>query len=199
MGLFDKGYDFAIPITSGCYAGNGVVVGDLLITAGHVVNKDGTIHITIKGDAYSLNRNDAIVCLEEKSNEEGLFNDCAVYKLNNRYNHLTIENYIPTVGEVLQSVSYKHIVEMQATDCIGFFGTQYKESYELCTSRATIVDIIGNFIICEMDEPLEEGRSGSPLICGDKVVGILHGGIEGKMCIFQSIASIQQRILQNQS
>ena len=67
MGLFDKGYDFAIPITSGCYDGNGVVVGDLLITAGHVVNKDDTIHITIKGDAYSLNRNDAIVCLEEKS------------------------------------------------------------------------------------------------------------------------------------
>ncbi|MBR3911838.1 MAG: trypsin-like serine protease [Alistipes sp.] len=191
--------NYVIPIAVGCCDGNGVVVGDLLMTAGHVVNKGDTIHINIKGDTYSLNKNDAIVCLEEKSNEEGLFNDCAVYKLNNRYNHLTIENYIPTVGDILQSVSYKHIVEKQTADCVGFWGTQYKESYELCTLRATVVDIIGNFIICEMNEPLEEGRSGSPLICGDKVVGILHGGIEGKICVFQSIASIQQKILQNQS
>lgn len=191
--------NFVIPITVGYSDGNGVVVGDLLITVGHVVNKGDSIHLTIKGDAYSFDKNDAIVCLEEKSNEEGLFNDYAVYKLNNSYNHLTIENYIPTIGDILQSVSYKHIVEKQITGCVGFLGTQYKESYKLCTSRATVVDIIGNFIICEMEEPLEEGRSGSPLIRGDKVVGILHGGIEGKICVFQSIASIQQGILQNLS
>ena len=191
--------NFVIPITVGYSDGNGVVVGDLLITVGHVVNKGDSIHLTIKGDAYSLDKNDAIVCLEEKSNEEGLFNDYAVYKLNNSYNHLTIENYIPTIGDILQSVSYKHIVEKQISGCVGFLGTQYKESYKLCTSRATVVDIIGNFIICEMEEPLEEGRSGSPLIRGDKVVGILHGGIEGKICVFQSIASIQQGILQNLS
>ena len=189
---------FVIPITAGYSDGNGVVVGNLLITAGHVANAGDTIHTSIKGDVYSLDKNNAIICLEEKSNKEGLFNDCAVYKLNNSYNHLTIENYIPTVGDVLQSVSYKHIVEKQTAGCVGIFGTQNKESYELCTSQATVVDIIGNFIICEMDKHLEKGRSGSPLICGDKVVGILHGGKEGKMCAFQTIASIQQKILQSQ-
>ena len=186
-----------VPIAIGYSDGNGVVVGDMLITAGHVVNKGDVLHVNINGDAYSLDSNDAIVCLVEKSNEEGLFNDCAVYKLNRHYNDPIIENFIPTAGDVLQSVSYKHTVTKETTDGIGFFGTQYNERYELCTSRATVVDIVGNFIICEMEEPLEEGRSGSPLICGDKVVGILHGGIEGKTCIFQSMASIQQALLQN--
>ena len=191
--------NFIIPIIVGYSDGNGAVVGDLLITAGHVVNKGGTIHITIKGDTYSLDANDAIVCLEEKSNGEGLFNDCAVYRLNKRYNALVIDSYVPNIGDVLKSVSYKHVVEKQTAGGAGVFGTQCKESYELRTSQATVVDIMGNFIICEMEESLEEGRSGSPLICGDKVVGILHRGIDGKICVFQSMASIQQRILQNQS
>lgn len=42
-----------IPITVGYSDGNGVVVGDLLITAGHIVNNGSIMHISINGDAYS--------------------------------------------------------------------------------------------------------------------------------------------------
>lgn len=189
--------NYVIPITVGYSDGNGVVVGDLLITAGHIVNNGSIMHISINGDAYSLDKNDAIICLEEKLNKDGLFNDCAVYKLGYCYNNLTLKDFVPSIGDVLQSVSYKHIVEKQTTGSVGILGMLYQESYELCTSRATVIDIIGNFIICEMEEYLEEGRSGSPIFCGGNVVGILHGGIDGKICVFQSIASIQQRMLRN--
>ena len=186
------------PIAVGCSDGNGIVVGDLFITAGHVANRGKTIYLNIEGDVYLLDKNSELLCLEDGVSEDGLFNDCAVYKLNKRYNELIIDGYEPNVGDELQSISCKYSVEKQFTGGVGVFGTQYNDCYEFHTSRATVVDIIGNFIICEMEKPLEEGRSGSPLFYNDRVVGILHGGIEGKTCVFQSIASIQQALLQNQ-
>lgn len=188
--------DSVIPITVGYSDGNGVVVGDLFITAGHVVNKEESLQINIGGDFYSLAPKDALLCVEENSSDNGLFNDCAVYKLSKHYNNLNIEDSIPAIGSVLLSRSCKHYVEKRQTDSIGVFGTQYEEKYKFHTSQATVLEVLGNFIICDMDELLEEGRSGSPLFCGNKVVGILHGGIEGKTCVFQSMHSILQ-LLQN--
>ena len=190
--------NFVKPITVGCSDGNGIVVGDLFITAGHVANRGKTIYLNIEGDVYLLDKNNELICLEDGVKEDGLYNDCAVYKLNKRYNELIIDGYVPNVGDVLQSISCKHSVEKQSTGGVGVFETQYNDCYEFHTSRATVVDIIGNFIICAMEKPLEEGRSGSPLFYDNQVVGILHGGIEGKTCIFQSIASIQQALLQDQ-
>ena len=185
-----KREDFVKPIAVGCSDGNGIVVGDLFITAGHVANRGKSIYLNIEGDVYLLDKNSELLCLEDGVSEDGLFNDCAVYKLNKRYNELNIDGYVPNVGDELQSISCKHSVEKQSTGSVGVFGTQYNDCYEFHTSRATVVDIIGNFIICEMEKPLEEGRSGSPLFYNDRVVGILHGGIDGKMCIFQSTSSI---------
>lgn len=73
---------------------------------------------------------------------------------------------------------------------MGVFSTIYEEGYQSFISQATILDVIGNFIVCDMDVPLEEGRSGSPIFDGEKVVGILHGGKEWKTCVFQLMNSL---------
>lgn len=180
-----------IPIKVGYSDGNGVVVGNIFITAGHVANKGESLQINISGDFYSLNKQDALLCLEEDSKEDGLFNDCAIYKLPKSYNNLSISYTAPNVGSVLNSISHKHIVKKQASSGVGVFSTIYEEGYKPYLSQATILDIIGNFVVCDMEVPLEEGRSGSPIFDGDKVVGILHGGKDGKTCVFQLLSSIQ--------
>lgn len=179
-----------IPIKAGYSDGNGVVVGNLFITAGHVANKRESLQININGDFYSLNKQDALLCLEEDSKEDGLFNDCAIYKLPKSYNNLSISYTTPNVGSVLNSISLKHVVKKQTSSDVGVFSTIYEEGYKSFISQATILDVIGNFIVCDMDVPLEEGRSGSPIFDGEKVVGILHGGKDGKTCVFQLMNSI---------
>lgn len=179
-----------IPIKAGYSDGNGVVVGNLFITAGHVANKGESLQININGDFYSLNKQDALLCLEEDRKEDGLFNDCAIYKLPKSYNNLSISRTIPDIGSVLNSVSIKHVVKKQVSSGVGVFSTIYEEGYKSFISQATILDVIGNFIVCDMDVPLEEGRSGSPIFDGEKVVGILHGGKDGKTCVFQLMSSL---------
>lgn len=179
-----------IPIKAGYSDGNGVVVGNLFITAGHVANKGESLQININGDFYSLNKQDALLCLEEDSKEDGLFNDCAIYKLPKSYNNLSISRIIPDIGSVLNSVSIKYVVKKQVSSGVGVFSTIYEEGYKSFISQATILDVIGNFIVCDMDVPLEEGRSGSPIFDGEKVVGILHGGKDGKTCVFQLMNSL---------
>lgn len=182
--------DFVIPIKAGYSDGNGIVVGNLFITAGHVANKGESLQINISGDFYSLKKQDALLCLEEDSKEDGLFNDCAIYKLPKSYNNLSISYTAPNVGSVLNSISLKHIVKKQASSDVGVFSTIYEEGYKPYHSQATVLDVVGNFIVCDMEVPLEEGRSGSPIFDGDKVVGILHGGKDGKTCVFQLINSL---------
>lgn len=186
----DKLKDSIVPLVVGNTDGNGVVVGDLFITAGHVANKGNSISMKIGKDFYCIDKNTVVACLEESTNAEGLFNDYAIYKLNTSYNDLCIDRSIPAIGSILKSYSYKHIIKHNATAASDLFANTPIESHEFHISKATVVDVVGNFIVCEMEEPLEEGRSGSPLFFNDKVVGILHGGIEGKVCVFQLIHSI---------
>ena len=96
---------------------------------------------------------------------------------------------LPLIGDELTSYSYKHQVTKVGGS--GVFA-QIKETNELHISKAIVHDIIGNFIICEMSEPLEEGRSGSPIIKDGKVYGILHGGHAGNPCVFLSSVAINQ-------
>jgi len=112
-----------IPIKAGYSDGNGVVVGNLFITAGHVANKGESLQININGDFYSLNKQDALLCLEEDRKEDGLFNDCAIYKLPKSYNNLSISRTIPDIGSVLNSVSIKHVVKTPTPLLTCFFTT----------------------------------------------------------------------------
>ena len=61
--------------------------------------------------------------------------------------------------------------------------------FEYSVVSGVIDEIYGNFFSCKMrDAILYEGNSGSPLLVGDKVIGVLHGGIDGTaICVFQKI------------
>lgn len=55
------------------------------------------------------------------------------------------------------------------------------------------------FIVCHTSIMLQEGASGSPLLSGNKVVGILVAGIpDTDICVFQSSESICQLVRERQ-
>lgn len=185
-----------IPITVGTSDGNGFVVGDLFFTAGHVAKEDESIFVKIGDDLHRLYNKDAILLLEEEKNDDGTYNDCAIFKLPKKYNSLTLDYTIPAKGDTLLSISCKHVVEKVESDSARIFSLANKESYSFMSSTASVVDVIGNFISCEMKDPLEEGRSGSPLFYNNNIIGLLHGdeGVDGKKCVFQSMNSIIPRL-----
>ena len=199
--------DYIIPVNYG----NGVIVGDIFITASHVYDKDSSyISFNIDRDSYRFSSKDAILhlyCTDKERTDDFLFNDVSIYRLNKRYNNLSFDTSLPNVGDIIQSISLKHTVKQNSNniDNPGIFYNRPTESYECITSKATISNIKGNFIFCNMEPALEKGRSGSPLVHNNRVVGILHAGFEneeniednGKLCVFQSISSIKSMLEEN--
>lgn len=61
--------------------------------------------------------------------------------------------------------------------------------FEYAVVKGTVDEIEGNFFTCTMCEVLlREGNSGSPLLIGNKVVGILHAGQpDTTLCAFQKV------------
>jgi len=120
---------------------------------------------------------------------DGLYFDFAAFRTQEYNYDLELATELPATGDELKNYSYKHTVTKMEDSRIF---AQLKETEELHISKAIVREIIGNFIICEMSEPLEKGRSGSPLIKEGKVYGILHGGQEGNPCAFLSSQAIKR-------
>ena len=196
--------DYVIPVNDG----NGIIIGDIFITAGHVADGYSYISFTIGDDFYHFSPTDAILFLQyTERTADGLFDDIAIYRLNKRYNDLSFDTSLPDIGSVLQSISIKHRSAERGniTSSQRIFDKLPIESHELITTKATVCDIKGNFIFCNMEVALEKGCSGSPLLYNNRVIGILHGGLEddnnvpdrGKLCAFQSIGSIKSALEDN--
>lgn len=185
---------YIIQISSEGPVGNGIVIGDLFITAGHVVEGKGKIRFKIEDDSYSFTEDDALVIKYDKVYpDDGMFDDCAVFRLAKKYNDLSLYTSVPEEGDKLLSISIKHGTKPNVD---GIFTYEDREFLVIKTSEATVTRVIGNFIVCEMSEPLEPGRSGSPLFRDGSLVGILHGGNDGITCFWQSAESIARLMKQ---
>jgi len=101
---------------------------------------------------------------------------------------LELADTLPEIGEVLTSNSIKLSCESDGSG-LSIFNRQ--EKYVSQTTSAQVVAIRGNFIFCRMDNMLEKGQSGSPLIKNGKVYGILRGGDDKSICWYQSAVSIR--------
>ncbi len=189
----------------GC--GNGILIGNMFITAGHCVTNDlfGFKHEDSK---YSLNNRDALVyeVMEEgKETAEGY--DIAVFKISEIDSPVCLSDDVPEKGKEYTSISYGMCRDnsdeiSQGIDIWSQAKRQYilehspDNSYEVITGKATVIDTEGNFFICKMEKPLKEGTSGSPLFDSNgKVVGILtHGSFELATCVFISSKAILRKI-----
>ena len=179
-------------------AGNGVVVGNKLLTVAHVVTHS---------DNFSIDRNNSLlsksaICFRETNYWYKSFfcrlsllrygwnyDDFALYEVNGYQSPFTLSPNLPLVDDILETYSLKEEVVRQSNNIF------YNESHIVVhKDYARVLYIRGNFIFCEMNGMLEKGRSGCPLIKGNEVYGILRGGDDKKICWFQSTVSILKRL-----
>lgn len=178
--------DFVFPTVDDMNDGCGVLIGDLFVTAAHVV-QEHDFHLFIDGEKICLRRNDALIYKYEQV-EEGA--DVAIFRLDGYKSPLEFDTSIPQKDMHLDSISYEHVVK-QNTNAKNIFLEEPKDWYEPIECKATIDEIAGNFFQCKTTTILKPGSSGSPVFRNGKVFGILHGGHEGtNRCVFQSSFSI---------
>ena len=178
---------------NGMSDGCGVLVGNLFITAGHVIEHAVTASVYIDHKSHQLRKDNAVFySFYDKEDFEPKCSDIAVFKLEGvEPSPLTLREDAPAVGEELMSVSFRR-PSKRAKELFGYASND--DEFELVTCDAKVTDLSCNFIACEMSVTLRPGSSGSPVIDrSGRVVGILHGGIDGmdNHCLFQIVSNLQ--------
>lgn len=135
--------------------GCGVMVGNMFITAGHVISKSETPRIIWNGKNIPLTNPIAFHNYENESESY----DIAVYSVPNANSPLVLSDFVPEKGDVLKSCSWR------------LLGEEYVECNAIVNGLKD-----GNYYAAETDEQLKSGSSGSPVFLNGEVVGILCAG-----------------------
>ena len=131
--------------------GCGVMVGDMFITAGHVISKSEKP--SIKWNGKNIPLINPIVFHNDENESESY--DIAVYS----NSPLVLSDSVPEKGDVLKSCSWRML------------GEEYVE----CNAEVNGLKD-GNYYAANTDEQLKPGSSGSPVFLNGEVAGILCAG-----------------------
>ena len=180
--------------------GSGVIVGDLFITAGHVIENIINPNVYIDGILYDLNKEKALFI---DSNKEGRYEgyDVAIFQLKGINSPLILSDKMPSEKQELLSCSYKLKVSGNNEQASYIFNSIPEEKSILELRYGRVISYYGNFFECEFQDSLAKGSSGSPIFDGDKVAGILCGDKEDKECskevIFLSASAIVSKLTED--
>lgn len=170
--------------TSEYVDGNGVVVGDCLISAAHVLDGSKSFEVWVDDRYFKIETNSALFFQVPIPNEKGDFLDLAVYRL---------EGIQSPVGFFKGDLSEADIVCMAWEHSVD--SKLRQEIWTPFETDAMYIDHKGNFIECMMSDPLIQGYSGCPLFADGKLVGTLYGsGDDGRTCFFLSLEAINKII-----
>lgn len=158
--------------------GNGVLIGNLFFTAGHVVEKAIKSYVTIEDKTYELTKNTALVL---KTNEVRRWDgyDLAVFKFDDIIpSPLTLYDELPTNDLIINCGFYNRI--SSKINKSNVFSSSVEEECVFALLEGRAINIYGNFIECELNGQVRRGNSGCPIIYGTTVVGILYGDKDKK-------------------
>lgn len=185
--------NYVFPVCCGTKDGEsdgcGVLVGDLFVTAGHVIEHAVVACVYIDHVDYELRKEDAVYySFDDNDSLDTKASDVAVFKLEGvTPSPLALAENSPSIDDDMTSVSYLHYGKKNP-NATSVFDTTI-EVYEKLVCNAKVTKLSNNFFVCNMEVQLKPGSSGSPVLDGNKVVGILHGGKDNQ-CVFQSTESI---------
>lgn len=178
-------YTFRI-FTSEYVDGNGVVVGDYLITTAHVLDGSKSFEVWVDDRYFKIDTQSSIFFKKPEPNEKGNFIDLAIYKLESIKSPIIFYGGDLSEGE-MTCMAWTHRIDAKTR----------QEIWIPFETDAMFIDKKGNFIECMMSDPLIQGYSGCPLFADGNLAGILYGsGDDGRTCFFLSGEAIK-RIINN--
>ena len=162
--------------------GNGVVVGDYLLTAAHILDGSKSFELWVDDRYLKVDTDSSLFFQTPVVNGEGNFLDLAIYKLEDLQSPIGFFN--GDLNDVnLKCIAWRHSVDSNT----------HQEIWVPFETDAMYIDKKGNFIECMMSNPLVQGYSGCPLFADDKLVGTLYGsGDDGCTCYFLSYEAIKK-------
>ena len=170
--------NYIFPI-KGALDGTGTLVGNLFITAGHVVIGSPSPSVYIGNESFFLTEENRIFLDDNPSRSSEGF-DLAVYKLEGLDSPLLLSGEIPDKHTDLLNISYKHTSVENPEYTGSVFDLPNIEKWIPEIRHGQVIEYYDNYFECMMDEELCRGRSGSPILNGNKVVGVLYGDKDSK-------------------
>lgn len=145
-----------LPVMNSNYVeGCGFIADNLFITSGHVIKDSENPFIYIRGKRISLSQPKFYECDLKNSDKY----DVAIYELPETETGYELYDGEIKVGQILESLSFKNLGET------------------LVQCDVTVCDNFeGNYFSGLTSKNLKAGCSGSPVLLGNKVVGIMTKG-----------------------
>lgn len=172
--------------------GQGFIADGYFITASHVLNPDSAAYIVYQGKTISLTKETPIVnsC---PPMENGIVNldetspaDVAVFNFKGVSSPLHLSEYVPSKGEELLSLC---VFDNHNNTIFSAEPGEVIEEYVLTEKRGvTMQERAGNYYGCVINR--RGASSGSPLLIGNEVVGIMHGGHDNDICVCLSAKAV---------
>jgi V8-like Glu-specific endopeptidase len=153
--------------------GQGFVADSFFITAAHVVNDYPDSFIEIGDQRIILSKETPIYIGKGDIEKDPKTKDVAIYIFPNTHSFLHLSSRKIANTDYLRSF------------CIAFNYDRTTNEYhkDLHILEATLLEQEeGNYLYCKCNR--YQGSSGSPLVVGNEVVGIMHSGDEKGLCAF---------------
>ena len=183
---------YIFPIYNGdTIIGQGFVADGYFITAAHVVKDYPFCYVVLKEKRLVLSQEEPVLMGKDDIYHDEKTMDIVVYSYDNVASLLHLSEYIPQRGDQLNSLcvhevsipfSLKKVAPQVAT-------LDVSQEQSIVTGREE-----GNYFYCHCKR--YGGSSGSPLIKGNEVVGIMHGGDDNGLCAFLKSQVINQQLRQ---
>lgn len=174
-------HPYLVPIyTDGCkesnFNGNGVIIGDKLITASHVIK--GALLIYFRFDSHLVEITaDTKIFDGECKHEHGNSYDLAIFKLTDIDSPIRLEPSEPVINQHLSASPFNYNKKLNAVTCVscqGAINCLTHTSINSCLQK----QIFKNCFTISYIGGLNPGDSGCALYWNDTVYGILLSGVD---------------------
>lgn len=179
---------YILPIfDNGASVGQGFVADGYFITAAHIVKDSPSCYIVLNGKRHELSKEEFVFLGEGDIHHDETMVDIAVYSCEEISSPLHLSDYKPHKGDQFDSYCIKENSNPFSLEKL----SPQTSSLILNIEQAVVKgNEDGNYFYCQCKR--FGGSSGSPLLKGNEVVGIMHGGDDNGLCAFLKAQVLRQ-------
>ena len=169
--------------------GQGFIADGLFLTAAHVLNQSSAAYIFYDGHPFVFAKEEPLLIgPTEKDYKDASSLDVAVFSFKGAESPLNLSDKTLENNATYTLRYMKEVLEvLDDSDVIA--KSEIKEEVK---NAQPLMQTEGNYFYC--DCVASEGTSGSPLLNGGDVVGIMHGGDGKGLCAFLSMPGLIKEI-----
>ena len=182
---------YIFPIYSGgTIIGQAFVADGFLVTAAHIVKDYPSCYTVLSGKRHKLSKEKSSNSIEGDIYHDENMLDVVLFPCDEIDSPLHLSNYIPKEGDRLESYCVHEVsMPFSLTQMVSLTPT-FEQSIE---PAVVVKEEIGNYFYCDCNRL--KGSSGSPLLKGNDIVGIMHGGNDKGLCAFMKSEVVLKIIL----